>query len=63
MKDALSKALASKKVSIVSASVSETFQVKVNSFQNKGVNITSDASLEFIMAMKILFNISDLNGG
>ena len=39
------------------------YQVKVNSFQNKGVNITSDASLEFIMAMKILFNISDLNGG
>ena len=39
------------------------YQVKVNSFQNKGVNITSDASLEFMLAMKVLFNISKLNGG
>ena len=39
------------------------YQVKVNSFQNKGVNITSDASLEFMLAMKVLFNISNLNGG
>jgi hypothetical protein len=33
------------------------YQSKSKSFSNKGVNITSDASLEIIMAMKILFTL------
>jgi len=38
------------------------YEVKVNSFENKGVNITADAGMEFILALKVLFNVTDIGG-
>ena len=38
------------------------YEVKVNSSENKGVNITADAGMEFILAMKVLFDIKDIGG-
>ena len=38
------------------------YEVKMNSFENKGVNITADAGMEFILALKVLFDVNDIGG-